>query len=68
MKRFVIFGDIEYHDEDLALIHRVHSAEHIADADIEARAIELDNCDWIAPHYCEYRILFMQYHEEKAYQ
>jgi hypothetical protein len=52
----------------LALIHRVHSAEHIADADIEARAIELDNCDWIAPHYCEYRILFMQYHEEKAYQ
>jgi len=65
MKRFVIFGDIEFFDGDSALIHRVHSAEYIEDADIEARAIELDNCDFIVPHYCSCRITFVQYHEEK---
>jgi hypothetical protein len=65
MKRFVIFGDIEFFYSSLALIHRVHSAEYIDDADIEARAIELDNCDFVVPHYCDYTIEFMQYHEEK---
>ena len=64
MKRFVIFGDIEFLD-DTALIHRVHSAEFIEDADIEARASELDNCDFIVPHYCSCRITFVQHHEEK---
>jgi len=65
MKRFVIFGDIEFLDDHHALIHNIKSAEFIADADIEARASELGNCDFIAPHYCAYKIMFMQYHEEK---
>ena len=65
MKRFVIFGDIEFFDDDHALIHRVHSAEHIADADIAARATELDNCDFVAPHYFDGVISFMKHQEEK---
>jgi hypothetical protein len=65
MKRFVIFGDIEFFDDNHALVHNIKSAEFIADADIEARAIALDNCDFIAPHYCSCRITFAQYHEEK---
>jgi hypothetical protein len=64
MKRFVIFGDIEFFATHEALVHNIKSAEFIADADIEARAIELDNCDFIAPHYADYKIKFMQYHEE----
>lgn len=64
MKRFVIFGDIEFFDDNTALVHRVISAEHIADGDIEARAAELDNCDFVVPHYSDYSIKFMQYHEE----
>jgi hypothetical protein len=65
MKRFVIFGDIEFLDNHHALIHNIKSAEFIADADIEPRAMALDNCDFIAPHYCSCRITFAQYHEEK---
>lgn len=65
MKRFVIFGDIEFFDDtSLALVHRVISAEHIDDGDIEARAAELHNCDFVVPHYSDYSIKFMQYHEE----
>jgi hypothetical protein len=62
MKRFVIFGHIE-HIGHTALIHAVFSAEHIADADIEAKAAEL-GCEFIAPHYYDGKIMFMQYHEE----
>ena len=65
MKRFVLFGDIEFLDDNHALVHNVKSAEHIEDADIETRAIQLDNCDFIALHYYDGRITFMQYHEEK---
>ena len=64
MKRFVIFGDIEFLYDNTALVHRVHSAEHIADADIEARAAELDNCDFLSPHDYGGRILFMKYPKE----
>jgi hypothetical protein len=64
MKRFVIFGDIEFFDGDSALIHRVHTAEYIEDADIETRAIVLDNCDFLSPHDYKGRILFMQYPKE----
>jgi len=63
MKRFVIFGTIEFIDHT-ALIHNVISAEHIADADIEPRAIALGNCDFVVPHYYDGKIMFMQYHEE----
>jgi hypothetical protein len=65
MKRFVIFGDIEFLDNHHALIHNIKSAEFIADADIEHRATELDNCDFIVPHYYDGVVTFMQYHEEK---
>jgi hypothetical protein len=63
MKRFVIFGDIEFVDLT-ATIHRVISAEFVEGDDIEARAIELDNCDWVTPHYSDAVIVFHQYHEE----
>lgn len=65
MKRFVIFGDIEFRDNHHALVHNIKSAEHIADADIEPRAMALDNCDFIVPHYFDGVVTFMQYHEEK---
>jgi hypothetical protein len=64
MKRFVLFGDIEFVG-GTATIHRVKSAEFLEGADIEARAIELDNCDWVTPHYSDWGVVFMQYHEEK---
>lgn len=62
MKRFVIFGMIEYID-NAALVHAVLSAHHMDDADIEPRAAELE-CDFIAPHYYDGKIMFIQYHEE----
>ena len=65
MKRFVIFGDIEFLDNHHALIYNIKSAEHVADADIEARAMALDNCDFLVPHYFDGVVTFMQYHEEK---
>lgn len=65
MKRFVIFGDIEFLDNHHALIHNIKSAEYIEDADIEHRATQLDNCDFIVPHYFDGVVTFMQYHEEK---
>ena len=65
MKRFVIFGDIEFFDRYDALVHSVKSAEFIADADIEPRAMALDNCDFLVPHYYDGVVTFMQYHEEK---
>jgi len=65
MKRFVIFGDIEFLDDHHALIHNIKSAEFIADADIEARASELDNCDFLVPHYYDGVVTFVKYHEEK---
>lgn len=64
MKRFVIFGDIEFGKHD-ALVYSVKSAEFIEDADIEARAIELDNCDFIVPHYFDGIVTFVKYQEEK---
>ena len=64
MKRFVIFGTIEYID-NTALIHNVLSAHHMDDADIEPRAAELGGCDFVVPHYYDGKIMFMQYHEEK---
>ena len=64
MKRFVIFGDIEFPTSHEALVHNIKSAEYIEDADIEARAAELDNCDFIVPHYCSCRIAFVQHQEE----
>ena len=65
MKRFVIFGDIEFLDRYDALVHKVISAEFIADADIEARAMALDNCDFLVPHYFDGVVTFVKYQEEK---
>ena len=65
MKRFVIFGDIEFPTSHEALVHNIKSAEFIADADIEHRATELDNCDFIVPHYFDGVVTFMKYQEEK---
>lgn len=65
MKRFVIFGDIEFPTSHEALVHNIKSAEYIEDADIEPRAMALDNCDFLVPHYYDGVVTFMQYHEEK---
>jgi hypothetical protein len=65
VKRFVIFGDIEFPTSHEALVHNIKSAEYIEDADIESRAIALDNCDFLVPHYYDGVVTFMQYHEEK---
>ena len=65
MKRFVIFGDIEFHNPHEALVHNIKSAEFIDDADIESRATALDNCDFIVPHYFDGVVTFMKYQEEK---
>jgi len=65
MKRFVIFGDIEYFAAHEALVHNIKSAEHIEDADIESRAIALDNCDFLVPHYYDGVVTFVKYQEEK---
>ena len=67
MKAFVIFGDIEFieDDEHTALIHRVHNAGFYADGEIEAIA-ETNGGDWLAPHHYDGRITFMKYHKEKA--
>lgn len=64
MKQFVIFGDMEFLDEEV-LVHRVISAMFMDDADIEERAQWL-NCDYIVPHHCPYRIAFVQHNEETA--
>lgn len=65
MKRFVIFGNIEFFDDHHALVHNIKSTEFIADADIEHRAATLDNCDFVVPHYFDGVVSFMKYHEEK---
>lgn len=65
MKRFVIFGDIEFLDTHEALVHTIKSAESIEDADIEFRAMALDNCDFLVPHYFDGVVTFVKYHEEK---
>lgn len=65
MKRFVIFGDIEFPTSHEALVHNIKSAEFIEDADIESRAIALDNCDFLVPHYYDGVVTFVKYHEEK---
>ena len=65
MKRFVIFGDIEFLDAHEALVHTIKSAESIEDADIESRAMALDNCDFLVPHYFDGVVTFVKYQEEK---
>jgi len=65
MKRFVIFGDIEFFATHEALVHNIKSAEFIADADIEPRAMALDNCDFLVPHYYDGVVTFVKYQEEK---
>jgi hypothetical protein len=66
MKQFVIFGDMEFLDDNIVLVHRVNSALFIDDADIEATLRFLDNCDYIVPHHCSCKIVFVQHHEETA--
>lgn len=67
MKQFVIFGDIEFieDDEHTALVHRVHHSGFYADEDIEPVA-DVHGGDWLAPHYYNGRITFMQFHKEQS--
>ena len=69
MKSFVIFGDIEFlnDEENTAIVHKVRYAGFYDDDEVWGMAEK--NCgDWIAPHYYQGRIKFMQYQEEKAYE
>lgn len=67
MKGFVVFGDIEFLDDDerTALVHRVHHSGFYADEDIGPVA-DVHGGDWLAPHYYDGRITFMQYHKEQS--
>ena len=62
MKQFVIFGDMEFLDEEV-LVHRVITATFMGVVDIEETAIVLGNCDYIVPHHCPYKLTFVQHHE-----
>jgi hypothetical protein len=66
MKVFVIFGTIEFLDDDehTALIHGTQYADMVAEQAIEKIAKLYDDCDYIMPHYYTGRITFMQYHKE----
>lgn len=65
MKVFVVFGTIEFlqDDEHTALVHNTNSAGFMHEEDIE-RMAERDGNDYIVPHYYNGRITFVQYHEE----
>lgn len=67
MKTFVIFGDIEFlHDMfNTALVHRVAHSGFYADEDI-APVADVHGGDWLAPHYYNGRITFMQFHKEQS--
>jgi hypothetical protein len=69
MKTFVIFGDIEFieDDEHTALIHRVHHGGFYADGEIEAVA-ETNGGDWLAPHYYDGKITFTKFTKERDYE
>ena len=66
MKRFVIFGDIEFLDDHNALVHTIFSAKFIEDADIEKEAADFGNCDFLVPQYYDGVVTFVKYHEEKS--
>ena len=66
MKQFVIFGDMEFLDDNIVLVHKIISAMFMDDSDIEERARVLNNCDYIVPHHCSCKIVFVQHHEEAA--
>jgi hypothetical protein len=63
MKRFVIFGDIEFIDDE-ALVHRVIYSDHKTPDEIESLA-NTSGLDYLEPHYFDGRITFVKFHEEK---
>lgn len=62
MKQFVIFGDMEFLEEEV-LVHKVILTMFMDDAEIEKSADFL-GCDYIVPHHCPYKLTFVQHHEE----
>jgi len=64
MKQFVIFGDMEFLDDNIVLVHRVIIATYMDDEAIEETARRLKYCDYIVPHHCSCKIVFVQHHEE----
>lgn len=66
MKQFVIFGDIEFieDDEHTALVHSVRHADFTEEAGIEQVAKLFDNADYLVPHYYNGRITFIQHHKD----
>jgi L-ascorbate metabolism protein UlaG (beta-lactamase superfamily) len=65
MKVFVIFGNIDFlqDDEYTALVLETKTAGFMHEEDIE-RMAEREGYDYIVPHHYNGRITFVQYHEE----
>jgi hypothetical protein len=65
MRVFVIFGTIEFLDDDehTALVHSVDHATHMFEGQIENYARSIDK-DYLMPHYYNGRITFVQFHKE----
>jgi len=63
MKRFVIFGNIEFIDGE-ALVHRVIYSDHKTPSEIDKLA-DVSGLDYVEPHYFDGRITFIKYHNEE---
>ena len=65
MRVFVIFGNIEFLDDDehTALVHSTDYTMFMLEGEIEDMAKRL-NRDYLMPHYYNGRITFVQFHKE----
>ena len=64
MRVFAIFGDIEFIDGD-AYVRNTQSCAFMPEDEIVDFA-EMNDWDYLMPHYFNGRITFMQYHKESA--
>lgn len=65
MKAFVIFGDIEFFDDDehTALVHRVQHSGFYGDDELGEVADKYGG-DYLVPHHYNGRITFIKLHED----
>ena len=65
MKTFVIFGDIEFLENDArtALVHNVKHSGFYSDDELSEVADKYGG-DYLVPHYFDGEIIFAKYHKE----
>ena len=65
MKAFVIFGDIEFFEDDglYALVHNVQHSGFYGDDELGEVADRYGG-DYLVPHYYDGRITFVKYQKE----